>query len=201
LPVKAGKQIFLGLDLAANYRFPTGLAVIDQSLKIVARPEEVFTDKEIMNRVRKRNPELIAVDAPLSFPKKGSKMRLCDRELRQFGSPALSPFWIASLTRRAISLCQKLNKEGYRWIEVYPRATQNVLKIKLPGTVKSSLKWRASLQRALSLWIDNIPSPEERIFSSHILDAILCAYTAYCRWKGDYQEIGNEEGKIIIPLK
>lgn len=197
---KIKKQTFLGLDLAANPRSPSGLVIIDRSLKIIGGPEEVFTDEEIMDRVRKFNPELIAIDAPLSFPKKGSKTRLCDRELRQFGSPALSPFWIISLTRRAISLRQRLNKEGYRWIEVYPRATQNVLKIKVPRTGKSSLKWRTSLQNNLSLWIGNIPSPQKKLFSSHILDAILCAYTAYCKWKGNYQEIGDEEGKVIVPL-
>jgi len=113
-------------------------------------------------------------------------------------SPALPPVLIASLTKRGVSLYNILTGEGYNCIEVYPRATQRILKIKTEGR-KSRISWRVSCQKGISKWVNNVALPEEKVYSSHILDAILCAYTAYCRWKGMYREVGDREGKIVVP--
>jgi len=192
---------FMGLDLAGSVHRPTGWAIIDENLYICEEPGEVFSDEQILEKVDKYEPHWIGIDAPLSFPKKGNKTRLCDRELRKFNVSALSPFFIASLTKRGIMLCRILTKRGYSCIEVYPRATQKILGITVAGK-KSDKKWCYLLQRELSLKakIKGLPLPTKKFYSSHVLDAILCAYTAWCRWKGIYQEVGNREGKIVIPL-
>lgn len=195
--LKKCNRIFMGLDLAATHHRSTGVALLDKHLRVFFGPWEVLTNREILDSVRKFQPEWIAIDAPLSFPKEG-KMRVCDKNMRRFGSPALSPWLLSSLTKRGIKLYKLLLKEGYRCIEVYPRATQNVLKIKTEGK-KPTRIWRSSLQKGLSRWIKNLPSPEEKLYSSHILDALLCAYTAYCKGKGNYQEVGDEEGRIVVP--
>jgi len=101
---KQPSKIFMGFDLAANPLRPTGWAVVDESLRIYLEPEEVFSDEEILDRVREFQPQWIGIDAPLSFPGKERKTRLCDRELRRFGSPTLPPVLIASLTRRSFFL-------------------------------------------------------------------------------------------------
>jgi len=195
---KGSNYKFLGLDLAGSFARPTGWALIDENAWLCVQPGELFEDEEILGKIEKIKPEWIGIDAPLNFPKGSGKMRFCDRELRRFGSPALSPFLIASVTKRGIKLSKILRKRGYRCIEVYPRATQRILRIKTEGK-KSSKTWRILCQRGISRWIEGIPAPEESIYSSHILDAVLCAYTAYCRWRGCYEEIGDEEGRVVVP--
>jgi len=187
---------FMGLDLAAKIMHPTGWAVIDERATICMEPGEVFSDYEILDKVKMIQPEWIGIDAPLSFPR--NKMRSCDKQLRKFGSPALPPVLIASLTRRGMKLYQVLTKKGYKCIEVYPRATQKILGIKTEGK-KTAMQWRVSCQEGISRWVGGLSLPKRKVYSSHILDAILCAYTAYCRWKGTYMEVGDEEGKIVVP--
>lgn len=190
---------FMGLDLAGNPDRPTGWALVDEDVRLCMQPGELFADEQILNKIVNIKPQWIGIDAPLSFPKNKHKVRLCDRELRKFGSPALSPFLIASLTRRGIRLSELLGEKGYRCIEVYPRATQKILGIKARGK-KSELSWRTSCQTGISRWVKRLNSPEDITYSSHILDAILCAYTACCRGKGCYQEVGNEEGRVVVPI-
>lgn len=192
-------SFFLGLDLAGAVHRPTGWAVLDENLRICSEPGEIFRDEEIMEKVEIFRPRWIGIDAPLSFPDKGDKMREGDRQLRRFGVSTLSPYFIASLTRRGIKLQERLQKRGFNCIEVFPRATQEILRIRTEEK-KPHKNWRICLQKALRSRIINLTYPGERVYSSHILDALLCAYTAWCREKGVYQEVGDEEGKIVVPL-
>ena len=187
---------FMGLDLAGNPERPTGWAVVDEYCRLCMEPGELLSDEDILNKVEKIRPEWIGIDAPLSFPR--DKVRCCDRQLRIFGSPALPPFFMVSLLRRGIRLCDVFTQRGYSCIEVYPRATQHIIGIKTQGK-KPQRNWRISCQEGLFKWVRALPSPNEKVFSSHILDAILCAYTAYCRGRGSYQEIGDEEGWVVVP--
>jgi len=195
------RDLYAGIDLAGSPSRKTGWAVIDDEKKLFEHPCHLFSDEEILERIRKLSPAWIAIDAPLSLPKgKGGNYatRSCDRQLAKIGAPALSPALLGPLTFRGVHLAEILKKEGYRFIEVYPRATEKVLQIKVEGR-KPTLKWRRSLQERLSFYIDGIPSSQEKLFSAHILDAVLCAYTAYCRGKEKYEEIGDEEGMVIVP--
>jgi predicted nuclease with RNAse H fold len=195
------KLLFAGLDLAGSPLKKTGWAVIDEEMRLFEEPQHIFSDDEIKKRIKDISPEWIGIDAPLTLPlgKKGNyNSRLCDRELAKFGVSAISPALLGSLTFRGVHLAKILKKEGYSFVEVYPRATERILKIRVQGK-KPSLKWRQNLQNGLSLLIKGIPSPKERLFSTHILDAILCAYTVYCRAKGEYEEVGDEEGVVVVP--
>ena len=196
------KSVFLGLDLAGSPKRPTGWAAIDKNRKMFTNPGELFSDKQIRIKVEGLSPQWIGIDAPLSFPQgKGGcySSRFCDRQLRELGISCLPPALLGSLTFRGVRLAQELMKKNYSFIEVYPRATQKILGIKPKGK-KPTLRWREDLQRGLSSWILGIPSPQKLLFSVHILDALLCAYTAYGRGKGIFREIGDEEGVIVIPL-
>ena len=196
------KSIFLGLDLAGTPEKPTGWAAIDEDKRIFINPGELFSDEQIRTKIEDLSPRLIGIDAPLSLPRgKGGcySSRFCDRQLRELGIPCLPPALLGSLTFRGVRLAQELKEKNYPFIEVYPRATQKILGIKSESK-KPTLRWRESLQKRLSPLILGIPSPQKLLFSSHILDAVLCAYTAYCKEKGEFREIGDEEGIIIIPL-
>lgn len=187
---------FAGIDLAASSHRPTGFVVISRRGEVCLQME-VFEDVQIIRRLEEADSLLVGIDAPLSFPRSGS-FRLCDREMRKFGVFCFSPFFIRPLTERAIRLSKILSQKGFVCIEVFPRASQNILGIKTEGK-KPGIKWRKSLQKGLSEIVQGIPFPEERLYSSHVLDAILCAYTVFCRWKGSYREVGNDEGKITLP--
>ncbi len=195
------KSIFLGLDLAGSPKRPTGWAAIDENKRMFIDPGEVFSDEQIKSKIEDLSPQWIGIDAPLSLPQGKEECyssRFCDRQLRELGIPCLPPALLGSLTFRGVRLAQELKKKNYSFIEVYPRATQEILGIKPKGK-KPTLKWREGIQKRLSFWILGIP-PQELLFSAHTLDALLCAYTAYCRGKGKFQEIGDEEGIIVIPL-
>jgi len=197
------ESIFLGLDLAGSPKRPTGWAAIDKNRRMFINPGELFSDEQIRRKIEDLSPQWIGIDAPLSLPQgKGEcySSRFCDRQLRELGISCFPPALLGSLTFRGVKLAQELKEKNYSFIEVYLRATQKVLGIKPEGK-KPTLKWRESLQESLSSWILGIPSPQKLVFSSHILDALLCAYTAYCKEKGKFQEIGDEEGIIVIPLK
>ncbi|MEA3485964.1 MAG: DUF429 domain-containing protein [Candidatus Aerophobetes bacterium] len=194
------KLLFAGLDLAGSPFRETGWAVIDEEMRLFDY-HHLFSDDEIRKRIKDISPEWIGIDAPLTLPlgKEGNyNTRLCDRELAKFGVSTLPPALLGSLTFRGVHLAKILKKERYSFVEVYPRTTERILKMKVQGK-KPTLKWRQSLQNGLSLLIKAIPSPREKLFSAHILDAILCAYTAYCRNRGEYEQVGDEEGIVVVP--
>jgi len=195
------RVLYAGIDLAGNPLRETGWAVMDNKRELAECPCHLFSDEEILKRIRDLSPAWIGIDAPLSFPRgKGGNYttRTCDRELTRLGSPTLSPAFLGSLTFRGVCLAKILEKSGYSFIEVYPRATEKVLRMRVQGR-KPTLIWRRSLQKRLSLYVRGIPSPGTKLFSAHILDAILCAYTAYCRGIAKYKEVGDEEGVVVVP--
>jgi len=95
------------------------------------------------------------------------------------------------LTKRGIKLRKILEKNGYKVIEVYPGATQDILKIARKNV--SLKKLREGLEK-LGIKI------EKRELTHDELDAITAAFTGYLHLKGMSLSLGNEkEGVIIVP--
>ena len=77
----------IGIDLAGSEKRKTGICVLNEKLE--ANCFCVFKDKEILDLIEKERPDLIAIDAPLSLPKKRKSLkrkskihfRECDKEL------------------------------------------------------------------------------------------------------------------------
>lgn len=197
---RIGRMKFLGIDLAGSEKRDTGIAVIDENLNVL-HVSIVHKDSEIIETTKRFRPEIIAIDAPLSLPRgrknidenNGIHFRKCDLELRKmkikFFPITLGP--MRMLTKRGIKLKGKLEALGYKVIETYPGAVQDILKI--PRKSKGIEKLRNGL---LKIGIKNIP---ER--STHDeLDAITCALIAKNYYMGDYVEIGDiYEGTIVLP--
>jgi len=59
-------MLVVGLDLAGVEGRPTGLCVLDY---MKAETSLVYTDEEILKRIKGIRPEIVAIDAPLSLPK------------------------------------------------------------------------------------------------------------------------------------
>jgi len=125
--------VVVGIDLAGSPRRPTGLCLLRG---MDAETHVVFSDDDILELVRRARPDLVPIDAPLSLPKgrqtihdrSGEHLRDCDRELLKRGIRffpiTLGP--MRMLTERGLALKRKLSAMGYRAVECYPGAAQDV---------------------------------------------------------------------------
>jgi predicted nuclease with RNAse H fold len=188
-----------GIDLAGSEKRNTGVCVLNEKLE--AKCFIVHKDEEILELIEKFKPDLIAIDAPLSLPKgrksldKKEKIhfRECDRKLFELGIKffpiTLGP--MRMLTERGMKLRKILEEKCYKVIEVYPGATQDILKI--PRKNEGTKKLLNGLKK-LGIKV------EERELSDDELDAITAAYTGYLYIKKLSLSLGDpNEGTIVIP--
>jgi predicted nuclease with RNAse H fold len=189
----------IGIDLAGSEKRDTGICVLSEKLE--AKCFIVHKDEEILELVEKFKPKLIAIDAPLSLPKGRKSLdrrekihfRECDRKLLELGIKffpiTLGP--MRTLTKRGIRLRRILKRKGYKVIEVYPGATQDILKIARKSV--SLKKLREGLEK-LGIKIEN------RELTHDELDAITAAFTGYLHLSKKTLNLGDpKEGIIVIP--
>lgn len=175
-------RVVLGLDLRSGPRYPTGLAVMDRTGRLL-NLRVVRSDTEILDAVTAHRPTIVAIDAPLALPEgrhcaerdcpcaAAGIMREVDRIAAREGYrpfPALLPSMVR-LTLRGIALREHLQSAGHAVIEVYPGMTQDVLGIPRKGAGVDGL--RRGLFRA---GVRGLP---RRRISHDELDAATCALT------------------------
>ncbi len=189
----------IGIDLAGNPQRNTGICAL-QGMTIT-NWATVHSDEEILDFVKQSRPGLIAIDAPLNLPpgrktledRNGEHFRPCDRELLmrgiRFFPITLGP--MRSLTLRGIALKKKLVRCGYRVIEIYPGAAQDVWKIvrKQVGLAKL----RRGLEKLGLNGLDQRMNGDE-------LDAATGALVGRLFLEGTTEVLGNfKQGAIVIP--
>lgn len=170
--------VYLGIDLAAKEKNPTGFCTIigDQVNAIT-----MYSNKQIVESIHKINPTIIAIDAPLI--KEKIKNRNADQLLKPYGAMPPTMPSMKLLTKRGTKLAQTLEKQEYRIIEVFPTATAKILGF-YDKNYTNSLK---------KLHMENV------LNNKHEYDAYLCSLTARLYDIGKTEEVGDEHGKIIIP--
>jgi len=189
-------MLIIGLDLAGVENRPSGFCVLDE-MKV--KTFLAYTDKEIISKIVKSNPKVIAIDAPLSLPK-GRKsieertnvhLRECDRELLKRGIKffpiTLGP--MRALTKRGIKL-KKLLEKNFKVIEVYPGGAQDVLKI--PRKQKGLDKLRKGLEK---LGIKGL----NKKMSDHELDAVTCVLVGKLFLEKRTETLGDPKNGIVMP--
>jgi len=179
----------VGIDLAGRPEGPTGWALLKERKVFV---KELYGDSEILFETIKAEPNLVAIDAPLTLPAHGA-MRKADLEMHRRGYPVLPPLFPAmkELTLRAIHLTEELRVEKIKFIEVHPTSTRKALQMPLKD-------WH-EIQKIFEE-IELSDDWEKRILSPHELDAITAAITAHLHMKGKTESIGEpKEGFIIVP--
>jgi len=189
----------VGIDLAGSPKRSTGICTLEENT--ITLCTIVHTDQEIVNYIEKDNPTLIAVDAPLNLPpgrrsiedKNGEHFRPCDSELLRRGIPflpiTLGPMRL--LTARGIELKRILTKRGYRVVEVYPGAAQDIWNIgrKQDGLAKLCKGLRKLGVKGLG-----------KRMSADELDAITAALVGQLFLHGKAEVLGNfRRSAIIIP--
>ena len=181
------KSIIVGIDLAGIATNPTGWALLrNKAISI----HHLYHDEEILKRSTDCRPQLIAVDAPLSLPKKDT-MREADREMHKRGYPVLPPCLPAmkKLTLRAVSIVQEIKKRGFNVIEVHPTSTRKALKM----PTKDWKKTQAILKQ-----IGLKGDLETRVLTPHEIDAVTAALTGHLHLQRKTELIGDEEKEYIV---
>jgi len=199
-PDKRQNRKVIGVDLAGSPKRSTGVCTLNDDN--IASYTILHTDREIIHYVEKENPSLIAVDAPLNLPpgrksiedRKGEHFRPCDRELLRRGIRffpiTLGPMRL--LTERGIRLKKTLTRCGYRVIEVYPGAAQDLWRIGRKQHGLSAL--RTGLEKLGVKGLDKKMNGDE-------LDAVTAALVGQLFLLGKAEVLGDfKSGAIIIPL-
>jgi predicted nuclease with RNAse H fold len=179
---------FIGIDLAGSPKNDTGLCVLEVSGedKVLA-VSLLHSDSEILEKIQKSSPDVIAIDAPLTYE---GFNRQCDNLLASYGALPITLRGMEVLAKRGTSLGGQLREAGCKYIEVYSKASGKIL-----GLYDED---ESNVQRKL-LSIGLCGDLERRILSRDEIDAIFAALTAYLYTTGAIEEVGDEKGKIVIP--
>jgi predicted nuclease with RNAse H fold len=188
--------VVVGIDLAGSPRRPTGLCLLRG---FTAAACVVFSDDDILEMVRRARPDLVPIDAPLSLPKgrrtihdrSGAHLRDCDRELLRLGIRffpiTLGP--MRMLTTRGLALKRKLSAMGYRTIECYPGAAQDVW-----GFPRQHRNLQGLLTGLRKLGVRGL----RKTATGDELDAVTAALVGRYFLLGQGRVLGGEKG-ILIP--
>lgn len=176
----------VGIDLAGLNTRPSGLATLTGR---TFKTQLIYSDEQIVDFCVRGAPDLVAIDAPLSLPKRGN-LRNADMSLIKRGLRVFPPTFagMLSLTKRGMLLAKKLRARKIKVIEIHPR-TSGILIFKTGDRER---------------WIKKLKKVGFRLYgnnSCHEVDAALAALTGALHLRGKTEEIGTaEEGTIVIPL-
>ena len=175
----------IGIDLAGWATNPSGFALLSgRKIETLL----VYSDDEIIGLCMRERPSVVAIDAPLSMPKRGN-LRKADALLIKRGFRVFPPTFagMRSLTERGMRLAKKIRAKKIKVIEIHPR-TSGMLLFNTP----LRKKWVAELKRRG--W------QLKESASEHEIDAVLAALTGVLYLNRGTEEIGRgEEGVILIP--
>lgn len=178
----------VGIDLAGSEKNDTGFCVLlsDGNGKKV-KTTLLKSDEEIKLQCQLVQPDLIAIDAPLT-PARNAYMRLAEEELKSYGALPQNLRGMTYLVERGIRLGNQL-KNNYKVIEVYNNATAKIL-----GFYE---KKDFDMQKKLAEMLEG--ELKNRLMKRDELDSISAALTGFLYMQGKTQEVGDDEGKIVIP--
>jgi predicted nuclease with RNAse H fold len=202
-PALAAPIVVAGVDLAGSERRRTGFCLLTADGR--TSTSVLGSDEEILAAVRAASPGVVSIDAPLFLPagrpsietRGPPHLRASDRILLTLGIRffpiTLGP--MRTLTARGMRLRETLETEGFRTIEGYPGAGQDLLGIPRKGEGVDRL--RAGLVRS------GLTGDIERPETTHDeLDAASAAYLGERYLAGDFVAIGDpKEGWMILAPK
>ncbi|MBC8501493.1 MAG: DUF429 domain-containing protein [Nanoarchaeota archaeon] len=181
--------MIVGLDLAGSEQRVTGFCLIGEEIEEVS---ELKTNDEIVSKVEKVKPDLVAIDSPLNFPKKGSwrkaEYEMNKRRIKFF--PPKGLIAMEKLVARAMALRDLFQSKGILVIEVYPGAFYDIIKIPR----KNNYLELKRLLKFYDLVLDR------REYSQDELDAVASAFVGRLFLEAKVEFLGDEEeGQIVVP--
>lgn len=178
----------VGIDLAGNPKNDTGFCILHATEeKKHVSTSIVHSDSEILEKINKIKPDLVAIDAPLTF---NGKNRRCDEELKEYGALPVTLRGMEKLACRGSNLAKQLKENKIDYIEVHSTTTAKILGLYAKDEINKQKNLIAS---------GIVGSIGDRILSKDELDAVFAAITAYLHLKNKTTAVGDEEGTIMIP--
>ncbi len=190
--------VVVGVDLAGVSRRPSGVCLLEPPGVTTTL---LYDDEEILAFIQRSRPSLVAIDAPLNLPpgrqsmaeKNSVHFRPCDVELRRRKIPffpiTLGP--MRTLTERGMGLKRRLERHGFRVVEIYPGGAQDVLGI--PRARRNLAGLRQGLAR---LGLKGM----KKDTCDHELDAATGALVGLLFLQGKGEVLGDfRAGAIIMP--
>ena len=190
-------QMIVGLDLAGVETRPSGFCIL-KGMK--TETKLLYLNEEIVKEIQRIKPRIVAIDAPLTLPpgrknieeRTKSHFRECDKELLKRGIKffpiTLGP--MRKLTERGIKLKKILEDTGFKVIEVYPGAAQDVWNI--PRKQRGLKKLMDGLKR---IGVKGL----KKDMSDHELDAVTCALVGKHFLNGKAEVLGTLDNGIVMP--
>jgi len=181
-------DVFMGIDLAAYERRPSGICIIEEKLASTTR---LYRDEEIVEFAIRRKPSIIAIDAPLTSQ---PKLRKCDLDLIKLGFRVFPPNFshMRMLSLRAFSLKKKLH--NFEVIETFPTAIYRIMGIKRPRRKREMPEAVKALEVVTGISFRKIPESIDEI------DSFVCAVVAMRKKEGRAVSYGNSSGVIYLPI-
>ncbi|MFQ5799476.1 MAG: DUF429 domain-containing protein [Bacteroidota bacterium] len=189
----------VGIDLAGSPKRPTGACTLRG--RSASDITELSSDEEILRYLNDRQPDLVAIDAPLSLPpgrrsihdRNGRHLRVCDVELQRRGIRffpiTLGP--MRMLTERGIHLMRRIEKMRMKVIEIYPGGAQDLWNI--PRKQGGLERLRRSLEE---LGIKGL----SKGITGDELDAVSAAIVGGLFLRGKADVYGSiRRGAIVMP--
>lgn len=136
----------------------------------------------------------VGIDAPLSFPYKGT-LRECERALIEMGIrlfPSGAEFF-KKVGEKGMELSTALEARGIEVFEVYPYATRHILKI-APQAKKQRKGGRAAIITDLNRYTE----VKENLNHNEI-DAVIAALTVSLYYEGQGSILKGCDGSVLIP--
>lgn len=163
------RKVAVGIDLAGNENNRSGIAIIKEELG----------QKETRSRTIFTDEEILAEikrlkpDVVAIDAPLTAKMvdRECDIQMRKFGVLSLKLPGMQVLAKRGYNLAEKTRKMDLPVIEIFTRATEKIMGLE-----------RSALSKSI-----------------HQSDAILAAITGFLYLEKKTKEVGDKDGKIVIP--
>lgn len=196
--------VVMGIDLVSSEERESGCCELRGSLAKTCR---LKTDEEIIQWVLDAKADLVSIDSPLSIPtgrisffdddphRDFGIMRECERTLKRRGInvyPSLIPS-MQKLTRRGMTLAEKLRSKGVPVIESYPGAAQDIMSI---PRKQAGLDYLVQGLQEFGLSGEFVDTP----VSHDELDAITSAVVGLFFWTGMYEGLGTpQEEYLVIP--
>jgi len=196
-PNSASRPRIVGIDLTGSTKRATGWALLDGAS---ATTQSLRTDEELIEATCAAKPDLVSIDSPLSLPEAHGKpgapiYRKCELALKRMG---ISVFWcllpsMEMLTRRGIKLANELRSRGFKVIESYPGAAQDILGIPRKKASLDELKWGLVRAGITGEFATTKVSHDE-------VDAITSALVGLFYLADDYIALGTPtEDYLIVP--
>ncbi len=177
----------VGIDLAGNPGNDTGFCILTVDDEKSVSTSILKSDSEILERLKKVQPEIVAIDAPLIFD---GRNRLCDEELGEYGALPVTLRGMEVLAKRGTSLADKIRKSNLNIIEIFATASAKILGFYDPDC-------RNMQKRLMEAKISG--DIDRRFLTKDELDAVFAAITGYLYLNGSTLEVGNDDGRIVIP--